>query len=91
LGLGFYSTGLGWISVFIFQKTRFSVGFWVFSKKKIKNWKFSGKIVMKEEKNHSILQTYCKSLGCNGGKNLGSTKNQPKSLINPYITKSFGY
>jgi hypothetical protein len=25
LGLGFCSTGLGWVSVFIFQKTRFSV------------------------------------------------------------------
>jgi hypothetical protein len=50
LGLGFCSTGLGWVSVFIFQKTRFSVGFWVFSKLK-KKWNFSGKIVMKEEKN----------------------------------------
>jgi hypothetical protein len=53
--------GSGWVWVFaapvwvgfqffIFQKTRFSVGFWVFSKFK-KNWKFSGKIVLKEEKN----------------------------------------
>jgi hypothetical protein len=50
LGLGFCSTGLGWVSLFIFQKTRLSVGFWVFSKLK-KKWKFSGKIVMKEEKN----------------------------------------
>ncbi len=31
-------------------------------------------------------------MGCNGGKNLGSTKNQKKSLmVNPYSTKSFGY
>jgi hypothetical protein len=30
---------------------------------------------------NSILQTYCKALGCNGGKNLGSTKNQPKSMV----------
>ncbi len=30
LGLGFYSTGLGWVLVFIFRKTRFWVGFWVF-------------------------------------------------------------
>jgi hypothetical protein len=35
---------------------------------------------------------YCKALGSNGGKNLCSTKNQPKSLmVNPYSTKSFGY
>jgi hypothetical protein len=49
----FCSTGLGWVSVLIFQKTGFSVGFWVFSKLK-KNWrtslKFSGKIVLKKEK-----------------------------------------
>jgi hypothetical protein len=65
LGLGFCSTGLGWVSVFIFQKTRFSVGFWVFSK--FKKWKISGKILKKEKnnKNHSILRI----LGCNGGKN----------------------
>jgi hypothetical protein len=30
LGLGFCSTGLSWVSVFIFRKNRFSVGFWVF-------------------------------------------------------------
>jgi hypothetical protein len=48
LGLGFCSTGLGWVSVFIFQKTGFSVGFWVFSKKN--KWKISGKIVMKKLK-----------------------------------------
>jgi hypothetical protein len=35
-GLGFCSTGLGWVSVFIFQKTRLSVGFCVFSKLKKK-------------------------------------------------------
>jgi hypothetical protein len=45
LGLGFYSTGLGWVSVFIFQKTGFSVGFWVFSKLKKKNGKFQAKLL----------------------------------------------
>jgi hypothetical protein len=35
----------------------------------------------KIKKNHSILQTYCKALGCNGGKTLGSTKNEPKSMV----------
>jgi hypothetical protein len=79
LGFGFYFSKnpvFGWV-----------LGF--FKKKK---WKFSGKTVIKEEKNHSFLQTYCKALGCNGGKNLGCTKNQPKYLmVNPYITKSFGY
>jgi hypothetical protein len=57
--------GYGWVFLEI-------LGFgWVLGFFKIlkKNWKFSGKIVMKEEKkskNHSILQTYCKALGCNG-------------------------
>jgi hypothetical protein len=35
--------GFGWVSVFIFQKTRFSVGFWVFSKFK-KNGNFQAKL-----------------------------------------------
>jgi hypothetical protein len=68
LGLGFCRTGLGWVSVFIFQKSRFSVGFWIFSKLK-KIWKFSGKIVIKEEKNLR------KSFKSSNLQNLGSTKN----------------
>ncbi len=39
---------------------------------------------MKKEKNLTKSfnsSTYCKALGCNGGKNLGSTKNQPKSMV----------
>jgi hypothetical protein len=95
LGLGFCSTGLGWVSVFIFQKTRFSVGFWVFSKLKKKLEFFRQNCDERRKKSKKIIQffkTYCKALGCNGGKNLGYTKKQPKSLmVNPYITKSFGY
>jgi hypothetical protein len=42
----------------------------------------------RRKKSKKIIQF----LGCNGGKDLGSITNQPKSLIvNPYSTKSFGY
>ncbi len=48
--------------------------------------------MMKEEKNLRKSFNFLNLLQCNGGKNLGSTKNQPKSLmVNPYSTKSFGY
>jgi hypothetical protein len=51
LGLGFCSTGLGWLSGFIFQKNQFSVGFWVFSKFQQIYGKFQEKCDEKRKEN----------------------------------------
>jgi hypothetical protein len=58
LGLGFCSTGLGWVSVFIFQKTRFSVGFWVFSKLKKKMVIFRQICDERRKKSKKIIQFF---------------------------------
>ncbi len=82
LGLGFCRTGLGWVSVFIFQKTRFSVGFWVFSKFKKKMEIFRQNCDERRKKSKKIIH------------NLKLTKpwfHQKSLMVNPYITKSFGY
>jgi hypothetical protein len=58
LGLGFCSTGLGWVSVFIFQKTRFSVGFWVFLKLNKKLEIFRQNCDERRKKSKKIIQFF---------------------------------
>jgi hypothetical protein len=87
--------GFGWVWVFaapvwvgfrflFFKKPGFRLGFGFFFQN-LKKWKIPGKIVKKEKKSKKIIiQTYCKAFCCSGGKNLGSTgstKNQPKSMV----------
>jgi hypothetical protein len=93
LGLGFCSTGLGWVSVFIFQKTRFSVGFYVFSKLKKKLEIFRQNCDERRKKSKKFNSSnLLQSIGLQWREKPWFTKNQPKSLmVNPYSTKSFGY
>jgi hypothetical protein len=82
-----------------FKKPGFRLGFGFFSKFKKKIGNFQAQFTihhMKEEKkSKEIIQFFkliAKHWAALAGKTLGSTKNQPKSLmVNPYCTKSFGY
>ncbi len=82
LGLGFCRTGLGWVSVFLFQKTRFSVGFWVFSKFKKKMEIFRQNCDERRKKFKKTIQIF---------KLTKPWFRQKSLMVNPYITKSFGY